>query len=826
MRVAVIAPEVFPIPSAAGGAVETFIESVASELIGHDVHIFSVAGASLPLDERRDHRTYHRFQQNLIDRALLISWKLPTKRRESAWYYRPYSHWAATHLKQLQPDVIWVHSRMAFVPWLRRACPNALMILSVHNDSNLDGETLWSEPTVRMTDMITACSHSLLRRMTARRPATASHARVLHNGVDLEWFQPQWVQQAQRDAARAAAGASDRPVMLFVGRLVEEKGVHVLLEAFGRVLASHPDALLLIAGGEVFGDERSASYASRVRQQAKSYDRSVRFLGHLSRERLRECYLMGDVLAVPSMWTEPFGMAVIEGMASGLPVVAFNDGGPAEILEHGRTGWLVPKTEGADGLAAALRRCLDDATERDAVGRQARRAAETRFGWSVVANEWVSLCHEAARAKVSGNGRAAKHPHVLIAESGSGFGGSAKYLHALVSMLDRRRYGVFVAAAEEGPFIAQLRTQEVPLTLQPTWRFPWGVVNTSGNGHDGRLPPIGRLRASARYLRYMVVASGQLCVTVPGIAWWLKRRRIQLVHLNNEILSHLPLLLAARLAGCRVVCHLHGWRRLTATERWAAQCVDVFVCVTEAGARFHSEQLAGRQVLPIPNGLRLEGPIEDFEEKRQRRRAHLGLGRADVAVAIIGRLVPWKGHDVFLRALAQAIVNHPEVVGLVVGYNPKTSGDHLRALKTLAAELRIDGHVRFYPWQEDVWSVYAAADLIVHASTQPEPFGYVILEAMAARRPVIAIGSGGVTELIIHGKTGLLVKPGDVEGLASAMKRLCTDRELARRLSAQSRERVERIFSMERNAAQVSAVYDQLLAGREFESRRRRNRVP
>ena len=151
------------------------------------------------------------------------------------------------------------------------------------------------------------------------------------------------------------------------------------------------------------------------------------------------------------------------------------------------------------------------------------------------------------------------------------------------------------------------------------------------------------------------------------------------------------------------------------------------------------------------------------------------------------------------------------VTGLVVGHDPSADQRELARLRRLAQELGIASCVRFVPWQEDVWSVYAAADVIVHASTAPEPFGLVLLEAMAARRPVVATRAGGVVDIVSDGETGLLVEPGDVDALSAAIRRLLEDHELVERLLQHAAERLQDRFTIERNAARVIRLYDQLL---------------
>jgi glycosyltransferase involved in cell wall biosynthesis len=388
---------------------------------------------------------------------------------------------------------------------------------------------------------------------------------------------------------------------------------------------------------------------------------------------------------------------------------------------------------------------------------------------------------------------------VLFAETGSGYGGSARYLVDLLPLLDRSRYEPQLLASADGPLVRAVREQGVPVTCRPSWRLA-GVQELAG----------GRL---VRYARFAAMLARHALVTIPAAWWWLRRERVGLVHANNELLTSLPLLAAARLAGCRTVCHLQGWRPLTRLERAAAGCVDVFICVSHVGAAYHQRQLGGRAVVPILHAvsLNVQADPERMAAKRRDLRRELGIPDDAILAALVGRVIPWKGQEVFVRALGRAAGRAPSVRGLIVGHDPSEGQTFTARLREVAREAGATDRLQFVAWQSDVWAVYAAADVVVHASTQPEPFGLVITEAMGAGRPVIATRAGGVVDIVQHEQTGLLVAPGSDEEMAEAIVRLAGDRALAARLGQAAQRRVREAFSMPRNAEEVAAVYERVL---------------
>lgn len=144
---------------------------------------------------------------------------------------------------------------------------------------------------------------------------------------------------------------NSKPVIVFAGRLVKEKGVDLLLKAFAEVLKKSPDALLKIAGeGREKKILKSLSAVLNIEKQ-------VQFLGHLSQKNLDDNFADAWVQVVPSVWNEPFGLTVIEGMRRGTPVVAVKTGGISELIAHRETGLLTEAKE--KEIADAILQLID-----------------------------------------------------------------------------------------------------------------------------------------------------------------------------------------------------------------------------------------------------------------------------------------------------------------------------------------------------------------------------------------------------------------------------------------------------------------------------------
>jgi glycosyltransferase involved in cell wall biosynthesis len=203
----------------------------------------------------------------------------------------------------------------------------------------------------------------------------AERCRVVPYGVDTALFHPP---PAPPPGAGIAA----------VGHLEERKGARVLLEAFRELVTRLPGVHLTFAGEGAL----RAELESRARDWGLGG--SVRFAGALDRPAVARLLREHRVLCVPSLG-EPFGLVALEGMASGLPVVATRAGGLQFLVEDGVTGALVPPGD-APALAGALARVLQDAPLAASMGRASRAQAVSRFDWERVAEAWEEVYREAA----------------------------------------------------------------------------------------------------------------------------------------------------------------------------------------------------------------------------------------------------------------------------------------------------------------------------------------------------------------------------------------------------------------------------------------------
>jgi glycosyltransferase involved in cell wall biosynthesis len=367
-------------------------------------------------------------------------------------------------------------------------------------------------------------------------------------------------------------------------------------------------------------------------------------------------------------------------------------------------------------------------------------------------------------------------PKVLFLDHTGSLGGAEQCL------LDIARHyaanGKVVLLAD-GPFRERLQTSGVPVGVLPSPAAVSEVRREGGKVDDLRAMPmvIGLARRLSREARgYDVLyANSQKALVIGALAGFISRK---------PVIWHLHDILTAE--------HFStSHRRLSVTL--ANRLTDRVIANSEASAQAFVDS-GGRRGLArvIYNGVD-PGPFDSVVEAWVATlRRELGLPEAAPIVGAFSRLAPWKGQHVLLEALPHLSGVH----ALLVGDALFGEADYARSLRKQARALGIENRVHFLGFREDVPTLMALSDIVVHTSTSPEPFGRMIVEGMLARTPVVASKEGGCREIVQEGVSGVLVPPGDAVSLAGALRDLLENPERSRGLALAGRTAALESFSL------------------------------
>ena len=296
--------------------------------------------------------------------------------------------------------------------------------------------------------------------------------------------------------------------------------------------------------------------------------------------------------------------------------------------------------------------------------------------------------------------------------------------------------------------------------------------------------------------------------SVRRLAAALRAERADVLHTHAHFSLNVVGRVAARLAGARVIAHMHAdnvfrtgglaARAQLALDNVTARLCARIIAVSEATAASLVRQgYPSDRVLVVHNGIDTPPPADP--------RRPPGVPAGAPILLHVGRLAPVKGQQELIEALAR--LEHDDAVAVLVGKDLETGGAFEHELESLAAAMGVQERVVFAGYRSDVPALLAAADVFVLPS-RVEGLPLTVLEAMAAARPVVATHVDGTPEAVVDGETGLLVPPGDIEALVAALDSLLDDSDLACRLGEAGRRRVEERFTSAAMSEQVLDAYD------------------
>lgn len=380
---------------------------------------------------------------------------------------------------------------------------------------------------------------------------------------------------------------------------------------------------------------------------------------------------------------------------------------------------------------------------------------------------------------------------ILYVQPNSEIGGSDICLLRMVQALDKELFEPVVVMPKDGPLVPAFERE----------------------GASVRFVPMTQLRTLPSP-RYQAGYLGHFGPTVLALKDLILREQASIVHTNS--LYSLYGAWAARLAGRPHVWHIREIPpnipvARQALARMVASLSAKVLSMTEACQRSLFGRRTPGSARVLYEGISLAEFHEDVDGRRVREA--IGVGPDAPLVGFAARLDPWKGLDVFLRSAALVLKRFSNAHFLVAGGAPKGFEDYERRMRTLAADLGLSGRVHFSGWQfgqAEIPELMAAIDLLSHNSINPEPFGLVLIEAMAMGRPVVATNMGGPVEIVDDGVSGVLTMPGKAQENADAVCALLADPGRRRSMGLAARKRVETMFPVDRFRRNITEIYNEV----------------
>ncbi|MEO8195042.1 MAG: glycosyltransferase [Gemmatimonadales bacterium] len=373
-------------------------------------------------------------------------------------------------------------------------------------------------------------------------------------------------------------------------------------------------------------------------------------------------------------------------------------------------------------------------------------------------------------------------------------GGSHQAMFDLARTLDRRRYLPVCLFYEKNSFADRLRGLGFEVLL---WDAEWEREHLTPSRWFTPRRAMGIVGAVARRVAL------------------LRAQRIDLVHINNSpSWSYYDWLPAARMVGIPCITHLRGELHpmRNGIVRWLTSRFDHYISISSYVTEIlRSERFPSQRITQIEDGVDAENLRRSVRRSRADVRADLGVPSDALLAVMAGHLKEWKGQDVVLRALAGLA---PELRARIsvafAGSDDPRSTAFRKHLDDLVRTHQLESCVQFLGRRDDVPDLMNAADIVLHASTRPEPFGLVLVEGMALGRLVIAAALGGPVQ-IMGEDSDWIFDPRVPSQLTRLLRRVIERPEIAAENTSVSVARAE-AYSARRTTHRVQNLYDQLLA--------------
>jgi len=376
--------------------------------------------------------------------------------------------------------------------------------------------------------------------------------------------------------------------------------------------------------------------------------------------------------------------------------------------------------------------------------------------------------------------------NILVIHQSAELYGSDKTLLILLSKLDRQKFLPVVIVPSNGPLKDKLEQNNIKVVIAPVLKLyrqmfsPKNMIKL----FKGYRQAVKTLDALHREYKFDLVYSNTLAVLLGML--YAKKRKLSHVWHVHEIIEH-PKVIANTFAYL-----LYKYATVVVSNSYA----------TQNNLTMRQKGLDAKCIV-VHNGLDSEGEGVPAENQK----TAFGFKETDIVVTLVGRISRFKGHKWLLNTFINNFKGTN--IKLLFAGSPVPNQEYYQEeLEALIKEHHLENSVYILPFTQNMKAVWAATDIAVAPSTEPEPFGLVALEAMLAKKPVIAANHGGLTEIVEDKATGLLVEPGNEQSLANAIQLLADNAGIRLEMAQKGYSRARETFSQDKYIQGMSHILE------------------
>ena len=375
--------------------------------------------------------------------------------------------------------------------------------------------------------------------------------------------------------------------------------------------------------------------------------------------------------------------------------------------------------------------------------------------------------------------------HYMI---GGTAGGSDTCLYLLLKHLDQTKYDLYLLYKDRSRFVDDLESRGIALIQLP---------NTKGRSDNNKNDNTTKKRDKSGRLRTMLGGIKKIWknrAVIKNLKEIIEEYKIDIVHTNHHLTGDRLMLIAAILKKKVTISHNRGLYPPDIIDKIVTKKIDEIICMSDfSKSVYTNNNISDKVCKTIYDGIEIED--QQTEE----------LSDSLIKIGCFGRLETWKGQKTLIDAVELIIKTNQNIVVYFVGNGPDEE-DLKKQVKDkgLANYIEFTGHIK------NVKDYMKNCSIIVHTSIEPEPFGMVIIEAMALGKPVIATNFGGPVEIIENKVSGFLIPAEDPNVLANQILTLSEDKDLRYNIGLNARERIKQKFDVEKYARNIEQEYEHL----------------
>ncbi|OAI15110.1 hypothetical protein A1507_14485 [Methylomonas koyamae] len=404
----------------------------------------------------------------------------------------------------------------------------------------------------------------------------------------------------------------------------------------------------------------------------------------------------------------------------------------------------------------------------------------------------------------------AKPKRILFVENGIGYGGAIICLRHLARNLDRDLFLPMVITGRTGPQYEEIAQDSLWKHI-PDRHFD--AVAWRNKLKSTR--SLNEIPAFSFLANQIIARADDIFNFLPffiSLLWTAWRFEADLIHANNDPVCNRAALLVAKTLGIPSICHIRSNPVPFKAAKIFYLLPDFFIPVSNWVAQRMRELLGvpDAKMQVVYDGINLDQLDLNADGRLFRQKYH--IAEDAYVVGLVGLLIPWKGQDLFIDAAKILKEQIPNLKMPIIGGTPDDCIEYENRLRERVTAEDLENIIVFTGHTDKMEAVYNGLDIVVSASTDPEPLGTVVIESMAMGRPVVGPNHGGAAEMLEERTTGLLFKAKDHRDFCDAVLRVFNDNSLADQLGKNAKQKAFEMFAIKSHTKKVQMIYREILS--------------